>query len=159
MENVLSEQVNRTMVGIDTDNAVVDAVINHRIAVCRQERIEMKCMIDANSWTAADTDMSVLLSNLLDNAINACRGVDDPQIELTIGTRKAFTYIVVKNSITVSVLEKNPKLWTDKEDRKTHGFGVLSIREVAKKYGGSVEFREEQGVFIAEVWLEHASQR
>lgn len=159
MENVLNEQVNRTMVGIDTDNAVVDAVINHRIAVCRQEQIELKCMIDANSWTAADTDMSVLLSNLLDNAINACRGVVNPQIELTIGTRKAFTYIVVKNSITASVLEKNPELRTDKADLKTHGFGVLSIREIAKKYGGSVEFREEQGAFIAEVWLENASLR
>lgn len=159
LENVLNEQVNQAVVGIDTDNAVVDAVINHRIAVCRQKRIEMKCMIDANSWTAADTDMSVLLSNLLDNAINGCKGVSAPQIELIIGTRKAFTYIVVKNSIAASVLEKNPELQTDKEDWKTHGFGVLSIREVAKKYGGSVEFREEQGTFIAEVWLEHESPR
>lgn len=155
IENVLDEQVNRTMVGIDTDNVVVDAVINHRIAVCQQEQIEMKCMIDADSWTAADTDMSVLLSNLLDNAINGCRGVPNPYIELVIGTKKTFTYLVVKNSIVSSVLEKNPKLWTDKEDQTMHGFGVLSIRRIAEKYGGSVEFREENDTFIAEVWLEN----
>lgn len=155
IENILDEQVNRTVVGIDTDNVVVDAVINHRIAVCQQEQIEMKCMIDANSWTAADTDMSVLLSNLLDNAINGCRGVPDPHIELVIGTKKTFTYLVVKNSIASPVLEKNPKLWTDKEDQAMHGFGVLSIRRITEKYGGSVEFREEKDTFIAEVWLEN----
>lgn len=155
IENVLDEQVNRTVVGIDTDNAVVDAVINHCIAACRQEQIEMKCMIDANSWTVADTDMSVLLSNLLDNAVNGCKGVPNPQIELVIGTKKAFTYLVVKNSIASSVLEKNPKLWTDKEDHEMHGFGVLSIRRIAEKYGGSIEFREEKNTFIAEVWLEN----
>lgn len=155
IENVLDEQVNRTVVGIDTDNVVVDAVINHCIAVCQQEQIEMKCMIDANSWTVADTDMSVLLSNLLDNAINGCKGVPGPHIELVIGTKKAFTYLVVKNSIASSVLEKNPKLWTDKEDQAMHGFGVLSIRRVAEKYGGSIEFREEKNTFIAEVWLEN----
>ena len=36
-----------------------------------------------------------------------------------------------------------------------HGFGVLSIRRIAEKYGGSVEFREENDTFIAEVWLEN----
>lgn len=155
IENVLDEQVNRTVVGIDTENVVVDAVINHRIALCQQERIEMKCMIDENSWAVTDTDMSVLLSNLLDNAIHGCRGVKNPQIELVIGTRKAFTYIVVKNSIAAPVLEKNPHLRTDKEDRTKHGFGVLSIRRIAEKYRGSVEFREEKNIFIAEVWLEN----
>lgn len=34
IENVLNEQVNQAVVGINTDNVVVDAVINHRIAVC-----------------------------------------------------------------------------------------------------------------------------
>lgn len=159
IENVLDEQVNRTVVGIDTENVVVDAVINHRIALCQQEQIEMKCMIDENSWAVADTDMSVLLSNLLDNAIYGCRGAENPRIELVIGTRKAFTYIVVKNSIAASVLERNPHLRTDKADRAKHGFGVLSIRRIAEKYRGSVEFREEGNTFIAEVWLENTACR
>ena len=159
IENVINEQVDQTVVGIDTDNVVVDAVINHRITVCQQKQIEMKCMIDANFWAVTDTDMSVLLSNLLDNAIHGCRGVEHPRIELTIGTKKAFTYIIVKNSIPLSVLEKNPKLQTDKEDRTKHGFGVLSIQRVAKKYRGSVEFREEKNTFIAEVWLENVDLR
>lgn len=116
----------------------------------------MKCMIDANTWAVTDTDMSVLLSNLLDNAIRGCRGVKNPRIELIIGTRKAFTYIVVKNSIAASVLERNPKLSTDKENQTMHGFGVLSVRRVAEKYKGSVEFREEKNMFVAEVWLENA---
>lgn len=159
IENVLNEQVNRTVVGVDTHNEVVDAVIDHRIAVCRQQGIEMKCMIDADSWIVTDTDMSVLLSNLLDNAIHGCKGVADAEIELIIGNRKAFTYIVVKNSIASSVLEKNPKLQTDKEDQKAHGFGILSIRRIAEKYRGSVEFREEKNRFVAEVWLENTDRR
>lgn len=156
IENVLDEQIERTAAGIDTGHVVVDAVINHQIAVCQRKRIAMKCMIDSGSWAVTDTDMSVLLSNLLDNAISGCSDDKNPWIELRIGTKKTFTYVIVKNSIAASVLGNNPGLRTDKEDRSKHGFGILSIQSVAKKYGGSVEFSEEKNTFIAEVWLEDA---
>lgn len=155
IEKIVDEKMDRAAFGIDTGNVVVDAVINSRIAFCLKNHIEMKCMIDSQFKGIDDVDMSVLLSNALDNAINGCAGAKKAAVELTIGTRKALTYLIVKNSIRESVLAKNPGLETDKEDPTAHGFGITSIRKIAEKYKGSVEFREEDHTFIVEIWLEN----
>jgi hypothetical protein len=34
-----------------------------------------------------------------------------------------------------------------------HGYGIASIREISSKYDGTVKFREENDMFIAEIWL------
>lgn len=154
IENIIHEKVDRTACGVDTGDVVIDAVVNNRIAICLRERIEIKCMIDSSMRGIDHTDMSVLLSNVLDNAIRGCEGAPKPGIELVIGNRKSFTYIIVKNSIAASVLSKNPELVTDKEDKSAHGFGIMSIRKVAEKYNGSVEFSEKDNLFIVEIWLE-----
>lgn len=154
IENIVHEKVDRSAYGVDTGDVVIDAVINNRIGICLREHIEIKCMIDSDMKAIDHTDMSVLLSNVLDNAIEGCKRVEKPEIALTIGNRKAFTYIIVKNSIVESVLSRNPDLETDKDDKPAHGFGIMSIRKVAKKYNGSVEFHEEGNLFITEIWLE-----
>lgn len=153
LENILDEKVGGNIAGVDTGNAVIDAVINNRIADCSQNNIEIKCLIDSRFEGISDTDISILLSNVLDNAICGCKGVVSPKIELVIGTRMSFTYIIVRNSIPTSVLSQNPELETNKDDKAVHGLGIDSMRRIAKKYGGSVEFREEDSVFIAEIWL------
>ncbi|MDE7179258.1 MAG: GHKL domain-containing protein [Lachnospiraceae bacterium] len=155
IEKIVDEKVDQAVFGIDTGDVVIDAVINSRIAVCLKNHIEMKCMIDSQFKGINDIDMSVLLSNALDNAISGCAGAESATIELIIGTRKAFTYIIVKNSIKESVLAKNPDLKTDKENKTTHGFGIMSIRKIVEKYKGSVEFKEEDHTFIVEIWLEN----
>ena len=154
IEKIIDDKVDQTAFAIDTGDAVIDAVINSKIAICLKNHIEIKCMIDSRPKGVNGIDMSVLLSNVLDNAICGCAGAEEPKIELIIGIRKAFAYIIVKNSIKESVLAKNPNLETDKEDKSAHGFGVMSIRKVAEKYAGNVEFKEEGHTFIVEIWLE-----
>lgn len=153
IEKIIDEKVNQTAAGVDTGNVVIDAVINSRITDCNKQGIQVKCMIDSQLGAVSDTDVSIVLSNALDNAIRGCAGTDSPEIELVVCRQKAFTRIVVKNTIAESVLDKNPKLETDKEDRTIHGFGITSMRRIADNYGGSVEFREEDHRFVAEIWL------
>lgn len=154
IEKIIDEKINRAAGGIDTGSVVIDAVINNKIAACVKNNIEVKCMIDSRLNDVNEMDISILLSNVLENAISGCKGADSPEIELIMGTRKTFTYIIVKNSIAESVLIGNPNLETQKEDKSVHGFGIMSIRKVAEKYRGTVEFREENNTFIAEIWLE-----
>lgn len=153
IENVINEKINPAVVGVNTGSAVIDAVINRRLAICAEKRIEVKCLIDTQFVSDNDIDVSILLSNLLDNAIKGCENSEDPEIELIIRNKKSLTYITVKNSISGSVLKNNPDLKTSKPDKTVHGFGIKSINNIAKKYDGSADFNEENGKFLAEVWL------
>ena len=152
IESVLDKKIAPAGMVVNTGSAVVDAVINSKISLCSEKGISTKCIIDTQFEGSNDVDISILLSNLLDNAINGC-DKSNPHIELVISKVKSMTYIAVKNSIAESVLLNNPDLKTDKQNKSEHGFGIKSIKQIADKYDGSIEFKEENGVFIAEVWL------
>ncbi len=154
IESVINEKINRAVVGVKTGSAVIDAVINRRLEVCAEKNIEMKCFIDTRFVSENDVDVSILLSNLLDNAIEGCSGTNFPQIELIVKRKKSLTNITVKNSISGSVLNENPKLKTSKKDKSAHGYGIRSIKNIAEKYNGSVNFLDENGYFLTEIWLE-----
>lgn len=156
LEKISDEKVGGSATGVDTGNTIVDAVINNRINDCVKNNIEIKCLIDSHFEGISDMDICILLSNVLDNAVSGCMGTFSPKIELVIGTRMSFTYVIVRNSIPSSVLSRNPGLETSKDDKSVHGFGIGSMRRIAKKYGGSVEFREEEDTFITEIWLNRA---
>lgn len=155
IESVLNKKINTTASAVDTGSVIIDAVINNKIAYCAQNKILIKCLIDTRLGELNDVDISILLSNMLDNAIIGCNGCKSPFIELIIGSRKSYTGIIVKNSIAVSVLTGNPELKTSKNDKTVHGFGINSIRKIAKKYDGNAEFSENGSIFIAEVWLKN----
>lgn len=152
LEQIAEEKIGSSSIGVNTGSAVIDAAVNSKIALCAERGIKTKCVIDTRFEGVSDVDLSILLSNLLENAIEGC-DAPEPLIELDIGRRKSLTYIIVKNSISASVLRDNPNLETSKSDRTAHGFGVKSIRSISEKHDGSVSFREENGKFIAEVWL------
>ena len=154
IENIINEKINTTSAVIATGSAIIDAAINSKISSCEGKGIEIKCLIDTQLAGLNDMDISILLSNLLDNAISGC-DMTEPKIELVIQSKKSFTYIAVKNKIGESVLDNNPNLLTKKEDKSSHGFGIRSVKNIAKKYDGSVEFNEEKGYFIAEIWLKN----
>ena len=156
IERIINEKIDSSVIGVNTGSAVIDAVINNKISFCAQTGIKTKCIIDTQFESANDIDISILLSNLLDNAIAGCGTSDlqiEPQIEIIMSLKKSLTYIAVKNSISKSVLTDNPNLETDKPNKSEHGFGIRSIKSIAEKYDGSVDFSEENGFFISEVWL------
>ncbi len=154
IENILNEKIASAGRVVSTGSAVVDAVLNNKISLCSEKKINVKCIIDTQFESSNDIDISILLSNLLDNAINGC-DLSNPHIELVISKVKSMTYIAVKNSIAQSVLLNNPDLKTDKQNKSEHGFGIKSIKQIADKYDGSIEFKEENGIFIAEIWLKN----
>ena len=155
IEELIKEKIEPFGGGMDTGSVVVDAVLNNMVAICHKNGIETKFLIDSRFDGINEMDISVLLSNALDNAVNGCAGADKPRVELVIGTRMAFTYIIVQNSIGASVLANNSMLVTSKRDKALHGFGINSMRRIAEKYDGSIEFKENNGEFITEIWLKN----
>ena len=90
-------------------------------------------------------DFSALLSNLLDNAIEA----NPTEISVVISQRRGYETILVKNTISKSVLTENPDLKTTKSDGTSHGMGIPQIKAITEKYGGMCDFYEEDGYFCA----------
>lgn len=90
----------------------------------------------------ADTDITSLFCNLLDNAIEAAGHIPDSFIEISVCKREKTPFIVIT---VINSSRKNPfdeqsgKLITTKSNKHKHGFGIKSIRKIVAKYQGDMQ--------------------
>lgn len=95
----------------------------------------------------ADTDLTSLFCNLLDNAIEAAGGIPDSFIEISVCKREKTPFIVIT---VINSSRKNPfdaqngKLATTKLNKRKHGFGIKSIRKTVAKYQGDMQMYYNQ---------------
>lgn len=87
----------------------------------------------------------VVLSNLLDNAIEACQRITDEktakEICLEFARSWDMLYIRCINSMNPETLRfEKGTFFTSKKAQHTHGFGITNISDVVKKLQGTCEF-------------------
>jgi len=132
-------------------NSLIDYIISSKIN--EASGIKVVVVGTVSDICMKDIDLSILIGNILDNAIEALESVESEEklIEFSCSEYQGYQNIVVKNSISESVLEKNGLLETTKDSKEHHGFGVRSIRKIAEKYDGVVRFYEEENKFCVHV--------
>lgn len=144
------DKLNAVQSYIETGNSLLNHILNEKLNKAREKGISVKAEIENLSFKKMESlDFSALLSNILDNAIEACENEDLPEISVVISQRRGYETILVKNKISVSALDINPELETTKADSESHGMGIPQIRAIAEKYGGMCDFYEEDGCFCA----------
>lgn len=135
---------------VETGNSLMNHILNEKLELARSRGIAVKAEIQTLSFAKMESlDFSALLSNLLDNAIEASREVVDPRLYVEIGKSRGYEKILVRNRIAGSVLERNPRLLSAKPDGGAHGMGIPQIRGIVEKYQGLWDFYEEDGYFCA----------
>lgn len=95
-------------------------------------------------------DICVVVGNLLENAVTACRGADAPFIHMQSRCADGILTITMDNSYTKVKQGEDGAFISEKNGG---GIGLLSIRTVSKKYGGGCRFEAKDGVFASSVYL------
>lgn len=157
IDNLLQEQLENKVDAINpiigVDDTFLGTFLGEKKTLCKEEGIDLKIFVQQDIYFDEMIDLLILLGNLIDNAIDACRKVEDKKISLSIVSVSGFIRILVKNTCEESVLKENPDLKTSKEDKEIHGFGVLSIRDIVDRYEGICEYYEENSMFCCVVVL------
>lgn len=145
------DKLNRMYTYVETGNSLLNHILNRKLEEAQKQGIRIKAQIENLSFARMESmDFSAVLTNLLDNAIEA-KCEEDPVLEVEIVRKRGYDCIGVKNRVGSRVLLENPELRTTKENGTQHGFGILQVREIVEKYEGMVEFFEEDGMFL--VWV------
>lgn len=139
---------------IETGNSLMNHILNEKLNSARGKGITVKAEIENLSFAKLESiDFSALLSNMLDNAIEASEKETSPEIDIQIARRRDYETILIKNRIAGSVLSDNPGLESSKPERSSHGMGVKQIRSICEKYGGMFDFYEEDGFFCVSSFI------
>lgn len=140
---------------IKTGNAKADAILNSKLSLMKSYNISVDVTaIVPSKIPIKGTELSVLIGNILDNAIEACVKIEEDKerfIRIYIDIMKGQFYISVTNSMKSKVaLIGNSIISTKGSD---HGFGLRSVDRIVKKYNGYINRQCEVGVFATEVLI------
>lgn len=138
---------------VHTNQPFLNAILNTKMTYAKEHKIACTCHLPKILPTINGMDYCSLLGNLLDNAIDASLLLSVREIAVSIDFTDFKLTIAIKNRIQSSILCSNPHLHTTKGNKSDHGHGIPTIREIAKKYNGDVDFYESDGWFNARVIL------
>lgn len=141
---------------VKSGNAAVDAVLNSKLslAVHKGAAVNVRAAVP-EQIAPEDTDVCVLLGNLLDNAIESCMQVaglgKSPFIRVFLGMKKRNLYISVTNSAVRQADPIGKRFATTKPG--FHGYGLARVDRVVEKYGGVIIRASEEDGFTTEILL------
>lgn len=134
---------------------VVDVILNSKLEKARKIGIHLSYNVEYPTNSSIQThDICTILSNLIDNAIEAtAKGSDAKEIKVTIRKINNFMTIQVVNEVFEPIRTKSSKIVTTKIDSVLHGWGLQSIQAAVEKYDGSVKYDFDNHKFTATVIL------
>ena len=137
----------------------VDSVLGYYLAQASEEHIVMNCQTSLRKNHGIEhIDMTVLLGNCLENAVEAVRRLPEEERQITVELQSVDHMILLRliNSCETGVATGGFTGWksfpSEKKKGRT-GVGLRSISEIASKYGGSAQFQRENGKFTTRVTL------
>lgn len=122
-------------------NHTLDVIINKYDTECKIKNVDFSFDFKlANLKMVDDYDLVTIISNLLDNALEA--SVESKKRFITIQTNKVNTYdsLIVTNSCDIPPDAVYRELRTTKKNKKVHGLGIKSVVKTLKKYDGDLEW-------------------
>lgn len=135
------------------DNDVINYVLYNKLKICKANNIEYNVEVTTSFAKNMEMDISVIISNLMDNAIESSikQPLGERYISIQMFKRLAINNIIISNKISKSVLQANPKLITTNVDKTRHGYGIKSVKKLVEKYNGDIDIVEENNYFIVHI--------
>ncbi len=149
------KKINKGFYYIKTKNEAIDFILNSKLLIAREKGIKIKSIVeDMEVLFIPNVDICTLLSNLLDNAIEAgelYKG-DEAFIDLDIRLIKRNLAINIKNSANPVKTDESGNYLTNKKSGD-HGFGMLQINRIIQQYNGYISRKYENNVFETNILL------
>lgn len=139
-----------------TGDKAADYLISSKIALAGQSQIKTKVNIEyPHNTNIRSVDLTTILGNLLDNALEAAETapVHLRFLNLTIRRINDMLIIKVENGYGEAPVRKNGELLTAKTDKAFHGWGLKSARTAAERYDGTINTEYADGIFKSVVTL------
>lgn len=137
----------------NSGNFLVDSLVNFKlnqisdVDVIRRVKINIPITINISP-----DDFTVILGNLLDNAITAVKLCEYKKlISFNMSYSKGNLIILTQNSYDGNIVTENDEIKTSKKIKENHGFGLTNIKSVVKKLNGEIDIDYENNVFSVSI--------
>lgn len=129
-----------------TGNAAVDGIMYHYASIAKEAgiRFEYRKIVPP---AISDIDLCALLGNALDNAIAACRNVEEGAFVKVISNGEGpGMQILIRNSFD-GVVKKEGDRFLSRKTEGDHGIGISSMQEICQKNDILMKIAYTENVF------------
>lgn len=136
----------------DSQNIVIDHVLNYKIQQASQKGIIVNLMIKIPfELEVSIHDINILFSNLLDNAMEAVENMEEKRIDINVSYQKKKLLIEIRNPYDPTKVKRQGDMLvtTKHNDDELHGYGLKNVKRIVDKYDGILEINcKEKEVFV-----------
>lgn len=137
------------------ENVALNTILQYYKEKAEDNQIHFEMKVQAFRETGfTETDLCVLVGNLLENAIEACLRQNSPDkfISLKIEMKSPLTLsLMISNSYEGSIRQKSERYLSSK--REDFGIGIASVQHITEKYGGFTKISHENQLFTVYILL------
>jgi len=140
------------------EHPVICAVVTEMKQKARKNNIRCETCITVSKFPFNQYELSSLITNILQNAIEACCKIQDIQkrkIDFEIKYEHNDTIVInCKNTMTGEIImNRKGKIQSTKEDKTSHGLGIEIIESIVKKYSGDIAIHYSDTNFYFNAWI------
>lgn len=142
-----------------TGCTIVDAILTAKHAIMEQHQIRFTFQpYPLQQLPLDDTAFCILLSNLLDNAIEGVQRIEDlstpKEITLSFARSWSMFYISCKNSVNPNTIHRvEDRFISSKDNKRLHGLGLESIRHIVAANNGVCDITTNNNQFCVDIVL------
>lgn len=156
-----SDYLDSVFTGIDcsyeyskSGNSEIDSILNYKLNKAKALGIKTCFSVNVpDKLNIRPFDLSVVLGNLLDNAIEAADKCDEKLINISAELERNVLYLSISNSFDGKLNYEGGKLATTKNRKENHGVGLNSVQRSIEKYNGAMEIRHGSHMFYVDVLI------
>ena len=137
-------------------NSLFDIIVDEKMNICKNKGIEFDIDVDSkNTGFIKNMDMSSILANILDNAIEACDKMTSNKkyIKLTSMWADDMFVIICENSKENEIKKIGDRFITDKLNKSEHGIGIKSVEKSVKNYDGNMMIFCDDNLFKVKIMI------
>lgn len=138
---------------VSSGNERIDSILNYMIGKAQKANVQISWKVQIPEKIEISTfDINVILSNLLDNALNALKDIPNPHLEILMKYDRGLLYINIQNNCRhgqAAILNTHSVFAPENE----HGYGLKNVRRIVEKYHGSLTAGCVNDVFHASILL------
>lgn len=155
--NEIKEKLEDVKNNFHTNNLILDIILMEKEEICKEYNINLYVDLNLKKCDFIEmTDICTIFSNLLDNAIEASKNIEDEEnkkifIKDTIVNK--FYLIKIENNKKNIIIKKENRIITSKKDDFLHGLGLQSVRNAVEKYNGNMDINDSENVFEIIIYI------
>lgn len=159
----MQTDLNHTLDHYSYGNLVIESLLKGFEQKAKKENIDVELEIDVYGEVYIHMiDISTVLGNIFDNAIESCARITDPQgekrIKSVVSLQKDKLLIYMENAVGGTVRQEGSRFISSKKDSIQHGIGLVSVEQTIKKYFGTMQAYVQDDIFFFDAFMKNVNR-